>query len=110
MPRLSSAAILIFGRAVARFTWRGKSADCYQAATARERFLHLLIAEPRASKIVAMKLAPLVMFAIGTAAMLYYRREIQEILNNLSGRGPRPPSHPLPADDARLLRRRFRRQ
>jgi hypothetical protein len=46
--------------------------------------------------------------AVAIATMLVYRsrKEISEALRNFSGRGPRPPSHPLPADDAFILRRR----
>jgi hypothetical protein len=48
----------------------------------------------------------LVITAIGAGALLMFWREILETLNKFSGRGPRPPSHPLPAADAHLLRRR----
>jgi len=39
-------------------------------------------------------------------AMFHYRKEILEGLQNLFGGGPRTPSHPLPADDSLILRRR----
>jgi len=51
-------------------------------------------------------LVVLAMSVILVTAMFWFRRELIEALNNRGGRGPRPPSHPLPADDARLLRRR----
>lgn len=46
---------------------------------------------------------------IGTGAMCLYAREIGEAIRNFRGGGPRPPSHPLPADDGFVLRRRRQR-
>jgi len=49
--------------------------------------------------------------------MLFWRKEaialmrlFQAEIDNFAGRGPRPPMHPLPADDSRLLLRRSVRQ
>jgi hypothetical protein len=45
---------------------------------------------------------------------VFWRREIMEAIqafrNNFPRGGPRSPSHPLPADDALLLRRKRRKQ
>jgi hypothetical protein len=41
----------------------------------------------------------LLMFAILTGVVYWLRRDLRP-------RGPKPPVHPLPADDTRLLRRR----
>lgn len=40
--------------------------------------------------------------------MFHYRKEIAEALRNFRGGGPRTPSHPLPANDSVVLRRRIR--
>jgi len=42
-------------------------------------------------------------------AIAFYCHEILEALQNLRGGGPRPPSHPLPANDGAFLRRARRR-
>jgi hypothetical protein len=43
------------------------------------------------------------------AAIVFYRRQIQEALERFNRRGPRPPTGPLPANDAFVvLRRRTR--
>jgi hypothetical protein len=48
----------------------------------------------------------LVVVAIGVAV----RNSLSEAISNFRGGGPRPPSHPLPADDSRLLNRRGKRR
>jgi hypothetical protein len=47
---------------------------------------------------------------IGTGLLFLYSRQIAEALRNLRGGGPRPPSHPLPADDGVVLLRKRRRR
>ena len=44
-----------------------------------------------------------------TGLLIVFRRKIADwLIGNLRGRGPRPPSHPLPANDGFILRRRKR--
>jgi hypothetical protein len=45
----------------------------------------------------------LMMFAILTGAIYWLRRDLRP-------RGPKPPVHPVPADDARVLNRRGKLQ
>jgi hypothetical protein len=46
----------------------------------------------------------------GITLMSLYRRQvaeaIEEALNHFRGGGPRPPTHPLPADDGLIVRRK----
>lgn len=51
-------------------------------------------------------LVRLLMMASAAVALFSYRRQIQDALNRFNGRGPRPPSSPLPANDSALLRRK----
>jgi len=57
----------------------------------------------RPAALVAMAVS-IVLF--GT--IFHYRKEIAEGLRNFRGGGPRTPSHPLPANDSFVLRRRTR--
>ena len=50
------------------------------------------------------------LLATTALALLFWSKElarnIQEAIDDLAGRGPRPPMHPMPANDARILNRR----
>ncbi len=51
----------------------------------------------------------LAVVAVLTGLFVIYRRKIVEwLLENRWGGGPRPPSHPLPSNDATILRRKRR--
>jgi hypothetical protein len=43
---------------------------------------------------------------VGTGLFCLYAREIADAIRDLMGGGPRPPSHPLPADDGVIVLRR----
>ena len=53
----------------------------------------------------------------GTAVVIFFwskeaaqlLRILQDEIDNFSGRGPRPPTHPMPSNDSVLLNRRNRR-
>jgi hypothetical protein len=45
-----------------------------------------------------------------TTALILVARRLSEVLHDLFGGGPRPPSHPLVADDSRILNRRSKRR
>ena len=48
-----------------------------------------------------------ILFAIALTSILYWkRRELAEAIDRINRRGPRPPIHPLPADDSGVLNRR----
>ena len=47
-----------------------------------------------------------VLVAVGFVVL--YRREIAELIGKFRGGGPRPPVHPLPANDGFILRRKKR--
>ncbi|HWE00224.1 MAG TPA: hypothetical protein VG345_14330 [Bryobacteraceae bacterium] len=59
---------------------------------------------------MAHHLGPLIMTFGGAAALFVYRRDIQDALERLGRRGPRPPSAPLPANDSFLLLRKHSRK
>jgi hypothetical protein len=48
--------------------------------------------------------------AMATVALILSARRLSEVLRDLFGGGPRPPSHPLAADDAPFLNRRSKRR
>jgi len=50
-----------------------------------------------------LHLMRLAVILAGLGAMVIYRREIQQALERFNGRGPRPPTGPLPANDSFLL-------
>ncbi len=47
----------------------------------------------------------LVSAAIGAGLLFLFHRQIAEAISNFRGGGPRPPSHPLPGMDLRVVRR-----
>ncbi len=52
----------------------------------------------------------LAVVGVVTGLLVVYRRRIAEwLIGNLRGGGPRPPTHPLPANDGFILRRKGRR-
>lgn len=53
-----------------------------------------------------LHLTRLALILAGVAAAVIYRREIQQALEQFNGRGPRPPTGPLPANDSVLLLRK----
>ena len=53
-----------------------------------------------------LQFSRLAVMLVATAALVVYRRQIQEALERFNRRGPRPPTTPLPADDSVLLRRK----
>jgi hypothetical protein len=58
-----------------------------------------------------MELKQVIMLAsavAGTGLLFLYARQIGEALRNFRGGGPRPPSHPLPADDGVVVLRKRR--
>ena len=65
--------------------------------------MHLQPGEVRSIALLAGA-AILILFWSKEAVRLI--RLVQEALENFSGRGPRPPMHPMPANDAQLLNQR----
>jgi hypothetical protein len=53
-----------------------------------------------------LHLTRLALILVGLAAAVIYRRDIQQALELFTGRGPRPPTGPLPANDSVLLLRK----
>ena len=53
-----------------------------------------------------MHLTRLALVLAGIAAAVAYRREIQQAIERLNGRGPGPQTGPLPANDSALLLRK----
>lgn len=47
---------------------------------------------------------------LATTGLIVVARRLSEVLRDLFGGGPRPPSHPLVADDSRILNRRSKRR
>lgn len=51
----------------------------------------------------------LAVIGLTTALLIVFRRKIADwLIGNLRDGGPRPPSHPLPANDGFILRRKKR--
>jgi hypothetical protein len=50
-----------------------------------------------------------VLYAIATAVLLTNASRISAALRDLFRGGPRPPSHPIPAEDSHILNRRRRK-
>jgi hypothetical protein len=46
---------------------------------------------------------------LGAIVLFRYAAEVSAAIRDLLRGGPRPPSHPIPADDSRILNRRSRR-
>lgn len=51
--------------------------------------------------------ALVVLLALATATLLTYARQVSAALRDLLNGGPRPPTHPLPANDSPWLVRRY---
>jgi len=47
-----------------------------------------------------------ILVLVGTILLLFRAEQISTALKDLFRGGPRPPSHPIPADDSRILNRR----
>jgi hypothetical protein len=51
-------------------------------------------------------IARLALLAVVVIAAVFVARKAGPVLRDLLRGGPRPPSHPLPADDSRILNRK----
>jgi hypothetical protein len=69
----------------------------------------IMILDTRQILSIAMLVSTAVAILFWSKEAAQLMRMLQEAIDNFRGRGPRPPMHPMPANDAMLLNKRQRK-